>query len=83
MADGQGRQELLELLAYRSGCECMSDLHTPEGHARLRGIPEKLEGDLWPLKEWSDAYHYITGRTAVFADAGEVQRALEDFLEVG
>lgn len=81
MADRQGQPELLELLAYRAGCDCISDLHTAEGYVRLRGVSEELAPERWPLEEWSDAYHYITGKAAAFSAPEQAQRALEAFLQ--
>ena len=54
---------LLDYLAWRAGCACLSDLHRlgPGQRARLRGALAELAPDCAPQREWDDAVAYLTG----------------------
>ena len=60
---GKHAPPLLELLAYRAGCEFLSDLHTLELSVRKRlarfvaDLPPEAAG----LQEWNDALKYLSG----------------------
>ena len=60
---GKHAPPLLELLAYRAGCEFLSDLHTLELSVRKRlarfvaDLPPEAAG----LREWNDALKYLSG----------------------
>lgn len=55
--------ELLDYMAYRAGCACLSDLHalTPVQRARLGRLVDRLPPEAAPLREWNDAAAYLTG----------------------
>lgn len=64
---------ILDLLAKRMGCGCLSDLHYLPENERLRMADEieRIPALEYPLREWSDALEYITGngpeRTSMLA----------------
>ena len=66
---------LLDYMAYRAGCPCLSDLHSldPVGRARLCRLVECLEPAAASPREWQDAAAYLSGRPA--SSAPEEARA--------
>lgn len=54
---------LLDYLAMRLGCDCLSDLHFLQGSRKVRLKEELLAippGAADP-SEWKDTFHYLTG----------------------
>ena len=72
---------LLDVLAYASGCNFLSDL-------KFTGIVEKLRiyrklQDLNPdgftLREWNDTVHYLTNEEVEFESNAAAQSFLVDY----
>ena len=73
---------LLDYMAYRAGCACLSDLRTltPVQRSRLRRVLESLSPEAAALGEWDDAAAYLTGCSP--ADSPEqAKAALLDWLQ--
>ena len=72
---------LLDYLAWRAGCACLSDLHRlgPGQRARLCRALAELEPDCAPQREWDDAVAYLTGGPPA-PSPEDAQAALLDWL---
>lgn len=59
------KMSLLELLAWRSDCQYLSDLRNPKGcAAHVLHELEKIDPEEAPLSEWNDALDYLAGAPA-------------------
>lgn len=52
---------LVDYAAYVAGCTYVSDLHDLDtvGKRKIVRALEKLEPDIFPLREWNDALEYL------------------------
>ena len=50
---------LLEILAFRSGCTYLSDLHQPEFLPAIQRALYRISPGQFSLREWQDAAAYI------------------------
>ena len=57
---------LLEILAFRSGCMYLSDLHQPGLLPAIRRALQSVFPQQFSLWEWQDAVAYITGEQLPF-----------------
>lgn len=55
---------LVEYLAYKAGCEYISDLPRmgPVGKRKAGKALENVAPDMYTLKQWNDALSYIAGK---------------------
>ena len=59
------KMSLLELLAWRSDCQYLSDLRNSKGYtACILHELEKIDPEEAPLSEWNDALDYLAGAPA-------------------
>lgn len=52
---------LVEYIAYKAGCEYISDLHSMdevEKRKAYRAV-EKVQPEVYPLMQWNDALQYV------------------------
>ena len=68
---------LLEILAFRSGCMYLSDLHQPGLLPAIRRALQNIFPQQFSLWEWQDAVAYITGEQLPF----ESPEQAADFLK--
>ena len=68
---------LLEILAFRSGCMCLSELRQPELLPVIQRALQNIFPQHFSLWEWQDAVAYITGEEFSF----ESQEQAADYLK--
>ena len=68
---------LLEILAFRSGCMYLSDLHQPWLLPEIQQALQSISPKQFSLWEWQDAVAYITGERLMFKS----QEQAADFLK--
>lgn len=68
---------LLEILAFRSGCMYLSDLHQPERLPAICRALRHIPPQQFSLWEWQDAAAYITGEALSF----ESQKQAAEYLK--
>lgn len=70
---------LLDRLADRMGCECLSDLRiVPLWRLRVELLSAAYRG--FDAHEWNDAVQYLTGEPARFEDAEDARWHLLECL---
>lgn len=52
---------LVEYIAYKAGCEYISDLHTLDEVKKRKAFwaVEKVMPEMYPLTQWNDALQYV------------------------
>ena len=52
---------LVEYIAYKAGCEYISDLHTLDEVKKRKAFRavEKVMPEMYPLMQWNDALQYV------------------------
>lgn len=52
---------LVEYIAYKAGCEYISDLHTLDEAKKRKALRavEKVMPEMYPLTQWNDALQYV------------------------
>lgn len=71
MGNKGGQASLLELLAVRSCCTYLSNLHHPLNLPQIQHAVQGLEPSSFSLAEWNDAVRYITGEDVTFPSREE------------
>ncbi len=64
--DKMGMVGLLEILAFKTECVYLSDLHEPERLGEIQYAARHISPRQFSLWEWSDAVAYITGERPDF-----------------
>ena len=67
---------LLEILAFKSGCTYLSDLHSGASLPLVRHAVREIEPSRFSLREWNDAVRYITGEEISFSSCEDAARYL-------
>ncbi|MDO4541064.1 MAG: hypothetical protein Q4B48_08270 [Syntrophomonadaceae bacterium] len=79
--------ELLETLAYRCGCDFLSDLNfrclKKDFPPLLPHIVRHLLVEKWNCEEWRDAVHYITGEKIQRESQADYQAYLLNDWQMG
>ncbi len=70
---------LLEILAFRSGCMYLSDLHQPGRLPAIRRAIQNILPQQFSLWEWQDAVAYITGEQLPFESPEQAADYLKNF----
>ena len=76
-------QGILENMSMSAGCAYLSDLHCFPVRYKTAIITtaRRLTNCGYSIEEWTDAVHYITGRSGHFSSAEEAVLFLETFLK--
>lgn len=67
---------LLEVLAIRSCCMYLSDLHSRDSLPSVQHAVREIDPSLFSLEEWNDAVRYITGKDVTVSTRNEAVRYL-------
>lgn len=70
---------LLEILAFRSGCTYLSDLHQPEFLPAIQRALYRISPGQFSLREWQDAAAYITGEQRSFENTEQAADYLKKY----
>lgn len=70
---------LLEILAFRSGCMYLSDLHQPGLLPAIRRALQSVFPQQFSLWEWQDAVAYITGEQLPFENPEQAADYLKNY----
>lgn len=70
---------LLEILAFRSGCMHLFDLHQPELLPPIRRALQSVFPQHFSLWEWQDAVAYVTGEQLPFESPEQAADHLKNY----
>ena len=70
---------LLEILAFRSGCMYLSDLHQPKLLPAIRRALCSISPNRFSLWEWQDAVAYITEESLSFESPEQAADYLKNY----
>lgn len=70
---------LLEILAFRSGCMYLSDLHQPKLLPAIRRALGSISPKRFSLWEWQDAVVYITEESLSFESPEQAADYLKNY----
>lgn len=70
---------LLELLAFRSGCMYLSDLHQPGLLSAIQRALQNIPPKQFSLHEWQDTVAYITEREVSFGSQEQAADYLKNY----
>lgn len=74
-------EELLNGLASRAGCECLSDLHVPAWRETVCHAVKQVRAEEYTIDAWNEAVRYIGRQEKSFMDQREAQQYLYDILK--
>lgn len=69
-------KELLDILAYKTGCLYVSDLKIKANSELIKFELEKLSVQDFSLEQWNDAIEYLTEETTHFESREEAKKFL-------
>lgn len=69
-------KELLDILAYKTGCLYVSDLKIKANSELIKFELEKLSVQDFSLEQWNDAIEYLTEETTYFESREEAKKFL-------
>lgn len=72
--------DMLDTLAHRLGCICLSDLHFYEGWWLLPTL-ETLRDRDYPLSDWNETVCYLTGESKEFQSIEEAHQYLKLWMK--
>lgn len=67
---------LLEVLAFKSCCMYLSDLHNRGNLSSIQHAVREIDPEQYGLEEWNDAVRYITGKDVTVSTREEAVRHL-------
>ncbi len=70
---------LLEILAFRTCCMYLSDLHQPENFPAIQQTLCNILPEQFSPEEWCDAVEYITGERISFESPGQAADYLKKY----
>lgn len=73
-------EDLLDILAFESGCIYLSDLRTEANRPRLLQILADFQPERCSLRDWEEAISYLLQETAHFPDQEQARSYLSDRL---
>lgn len=59
------KEELLEVIASKSGCIYLSDVILPIYRDKVLGAIESIDENEYELKEWQETVEYIVGNNSI------------------
>lgn len=73
---------LLELLAFKTGCMYLSDLHRADCLYRIQNAVSAISPEEYSLWEWNDAVYYITGKESFFRSQKRAASFLKSYENI-
>lgn len=72
--------DLIDALYERVGCDYISSLRNPRNYPAIALVISRMEPEDYPLRQWQDAAHYISGQNEIFHSSSEARAFLKSFL---
>lgn len=79
--ENSNQNRLLPKLCLLAGCPYLSDLHNSYYSKNVLGALKVINTSMYSLKQWNDAYRYITGENDSIGTEKEIVRELIRYLE--